>query len=150
MPLSGFVRGLIGAIGGLVATSILLLSLAETRTLYSKTQWGVHLVALSHWQRYATFYSVWSAILLWGAIHGILGYTLGCQLHSRRHATFALVTATLAVAIALLNDRRLVAQFGHAGVNTVWLQAIFAALAGGCLGAWVAERWARRTRRRIT
>jgi hypothetical protein len=37
MPLSGFVRGLIGAIGGLVATSILLLSLAETRTLYSTT-----------------------------------------------------------------------------------------------------------------
>src|SRR5262249_60701247 len=112
--------------------------------------WCVHLVALSHWQRYATFYSVWSVILLWGAIHGILGYTLGCQLHSRRHATFALVTAALAVAISLFDDRRSVAQFGHAGMNTVWLQAVFAALAGGCLGAWVAERLARRTPRRIT
>ena len=100
MPVVELLRGLAGAIDGLLLTLLLLLLLSETRERFGHLQTGVYYTSLKG--RVAWFDPVWVPLISYGTINAILGYVLAVRLTTRRAAVFALAGAGVALVATLL------------------------------------------------
>jgi hypothetical protein len=146
MPVRELIRGLIGALGALLATLILLLCLAETRQRFGQSERGIWWLPGKSWSPH--FSPIWHPLIVCGAVNMIAGYLLAGKLTSKRSVKFALLGALLAVILAWLSGSPLPRLYGQAGQNTVWLCHLFFGLAGAYAGASVEESLGRRKRRR--
>jgi hypothetical protein len=136
------VRGLCGALAGLIAAIVLVLCLAETRERFGRTEWGMYWTARGRIIRFGIF---WPLVYL--AAPAIpLGYFIADRARSWMGACWALIGAVVVCGITWLlptlnpvNDERV-------NYNTNWMIGLTAALLGGALGAGVWDRYHRRRR----
>jgi hypothetical protein len=147
MPVRELIRGLAGAFGAFVATLIMALCLAETRTRFGVTERGIWWLPGKSWSPH--FSPIWHPLISLGAINMICGYLLAGKLTSKRNALFALVGAAVAPVLAeLLAQSPLPKMYGKAGRNTIWFGDLLFALGGAYAGASIAEQTSPGKRRR--
>ncbi len=144
MPVRDLIRGLAGALVGLLATLALLLYLSETRERFGKTERVVAWSGLK--SRIGWTDPLWWPMLHYGTLNTAFGGIIGARLTSRRKGRCALVGALVGVAFFLLTPSPLPEKLGRAGENTVWLITLMGAFLGGCAGILYAERTGRRYR----
>lgn len=138
MPVSELLRGLGGALTGLLAALILLLSLAETRERFGRTEHGIAWVARK--TNSERFESIWMPLVFFGLPTTVLGYATGVRLTTRRRVQYAMAGALLGLAFAWLIPSRLPEKYGRAGENTILMLGLVAAFIGALVGAMIAER----------
>jgi hypothetical protein len=146
MAVSELLRGVGGALAGLLTVVILAFSLAETRELLGNRERGIQWVApRSH---SAAFAPLWQPILLSGLAVAFCGYTMGVRLTSRRAVQFAAVGMAVGLLVVLALPSPLPEKYGTAGRNTLLFVLVVGVFLGGCLGTLVEGRWNRRPRGR--
>jgi hypothetical protein len=144
MPVRELLRGLAGALVGLLATLVLLSCLVETRERFGKTE---RVVAWSGLKSRTTRVSpLWEPLLHYGVFNTIVGYVIGVRLTTKRNFRYAVVGSLIAVTCFLLIPSPLPDEFGRAGENTVWILTLFGAFLGAAGGTLYAERTSRRYR----
>jgi hypothetical protein len=146
MAVSELLRGIGGALAGLVAISLLALSLAERREGRGYPDRGVYWVVPRSYR--AQFMPVWQPILVCGAPAAVCGFLMGTRLISQRSLRYAAIGMALGLLVAVVVPSPLDDNYGRAGRNTQLFIAVAAIFMGGCLGTFAEERRSRGPRGR--
>jgi hypothetical protein len=146
MAVGELLRGIGGALAGLLAIAVLALALADRREGRGYPERGIHWVVPRSYR--AQFMPVWQPILVCGAPAAVCGFLMGTRLTSMRSLRFAAVGMALGVLVAIAVPSPLDDNYGRAGRNTQLFIAVAAIFMGGCLGTFVEERRSRGPRRR--
>ena len=142
MEVSELLRGLGGALIGLLATLLLLLCFVETREHLGKTERGVAWMSLrSHVPK---FDPLWKPLAYYGLFGIVTGYIMGVRLTSQRAARYLLYGAAGGIVLLLLLPTPLPEKYGRAGQNTVRILTLFGGFLGGACGVLYAERSSRK------
>src|SRR5262245_10345455 len=136
------VRGLLGALCGLVAAFILLLCLAETREQFGRSEWGMYWASRAR----VVNFGVLMPLLILAAPAIPLGYFIADRARSWLGFGWALTGAVVVCTIVSLLPTVNPVNHERADYNSRWMIGLTAALLGGAIGAGAWDRHHRRRR----
>jgi len=145
VAVSELLRGLGGALAGLLAITLLALALAERREGRGYPERGINWVVPRSYR--AQFMPVWQPILVCGMPTAVSGFLMGARLTSMRSLRYAAVGMALGLLVVIAVPSPLDDNYGRAGRNTQLFIAASALFMGGCLATFVEERRHRSTPR---